>query len=403
MKTAAVITEFNPFHKGHEYFLREVRKRSGADVIIAVMSGDFVQRGEPAVLDKYARTEAALKGGCDLVFELPLRDCLASAGEFAAGALSIIDSLGITDELWFGSECGEIKELKAAADILCEEPEEFRSVLQNGLKNGLSYPAARSLALSRTQNDSYSALLDGPNNILGIEYCIAARKRNSRIGLRTLRRIGAAYDDVSLKDEHPSALAVRSLLYKARFEDPSGSSLSEAVTALPSCSAVLLKKAPGFLFADDFSDALRIRLLEETEESLCGYKNVAPDLARRIKNKENSFLSFTGFAAEVKSRNYTYSHVSRALMCIVLKVPATCPSQNSQQNFVRLLGMKKSAEHALRLIHQRSGARILSSPLQFPEDLCYEDRFASSLYESIRSIRFRTPFIHECSRKFLNI
>lgn len=401
MKTAAVITEFNPFHNGHEYFLREVRKRSGADVLIAVMSGDFVQRGEPAVLNKFVRTEAALKGGCDIVLELPVRNCLSSAGGFAEGAVSIIDSLGIADELWFGSECGDIQKIRTVAEVLSDEPEDFRSALQAGLKEGLSYPASRALALSKIYGTSYAGLLDAPNNILGIEYCIAAARLKSNIRLHTLQRVGSAYDDSSTNGDYPSALAIRSILYRSRFENDPDLIPALAAPYLPSCSSDLVQHSKGFLFADDFSDILRIRLMEETQDSLYSYLNMTQDLARRIKNTENEYLSFTDFTARLKSRNYTYSHISRALMSIVLKLTADAPVCSDSLRFIRLLGMKKSAESALRVIHENASVELITSPTQLPKDVFKEELYASALYESIFSVRFHTPFIHESSRKFL--
>ena len=136
MKTAAVIAEFNPLHNGHAYFLREVRERSAADSIAVIMSGDFVQRGEPALLDKYARAEAALLCGADLVLELPVRYACANAGEFAFGAVQILDALGSVDELWFGSEYGGTAPFERAAGALVSESDSFKEYLSEGLKKG---------------------------------------------------------------------------------------------------------------------------------------------------------------------------------------------------------------------------------------------------------------------------
>lgn len=393
MKTVAIITEFNPFHKGHEYFLREVRKRSGADRIIAVMSGDFVQRGEPAVVGKYARSKAAVMGGCDLVLELPVRFSLSDAGGFAAGAFGIIQSLGCVDELWFGSECGTIQTLMNAAESLSHESPIFKSRLQSRLKNGMNYAAARAEALSSLYGQNVSEILHGPNNILGIEYCTAAIKSGSRIRLNTITRQGGAYDDPELSDGFSGALAIRKALQSADKEGIS----PEVCRALPDYSLQTLKDENGFLFADDFSLLLRYRLLEETTESLYGYAGVSQNLARRIKNLENEFLTLSDFILKIKTKNYTYSHVSRALFAILLKIKKHCDLSEAKSAPIRMLAMKEGSEDLPGLIKEKGSIPVTSSA----SDCLFEDCFAYSVYESVRSLKTAHPFVHESSRRFL--
>ena len=193
MKAAGIITELNPFHSGHAHLIREARRLSGADFVVTVMSGDFVQRGEPAVFDKYTRTRQALEGGADLVFELPVRFCLSSAGDFALGGILALSSLGFVNDLYFGSECGELEPLMQTAEILYQESSEghtgYSLALQSALKHGLSYPAARAHAMSQVTSVARE-ILEEPNNILGIEYCHALLKLNSSIVPHTIPREG---------------------------------------------------------------------------------------------------------------------------------------------------------------------------------------------------------------------
>ena len=182
MKTTGIIAEYNPFHNGHAYHIAQAKKITGSDYCIVIMSGNYVQRGIPAIIDKVLRTRAALMCGADLVIELPIHYATASAEYFAGGAISLLDRLGVTDCLCFGSECGHIEPLLHLCEVLSSESAEFKSLLQKQLKAGSPYPQARNLALSEAfpQLADELSLLRHPNNILGVEYLKALRKRSSR-------------------------------------------------------------------------------------------------------------------------------------------------------------------------------------------------------------------------------
>ena len=185
MKTIGIIAEFNPFHKGHEYFINEAKRLSGADSVVIVMSGDYVQRGEPAVWDKFTRAKHALLGGADLVLELPCVYATGSARDFAYGAVSILNKLNVIDELWFGSEAGDTAVFDMLSDVLSNEPEGYSEALKSKLRSGFSFPKARCEALisyvfstvrqPSVTEDFLRSFLNSPNNILGLEYCIALK------------------------------------------------------------------------------------------------------------------------------------------------------------------------------------------------------------------------------------
>ena len=245
MKTAGIIAEYNPFHKGHEYQIKYTKERLKADYVIVAMSGDYVQRGTPALISKHARAEMALRCGADLVLEMPVSVSTASAEAFAMGGVSLLDGLGVVDMLCFGSESGEISALKELAEILVEEPEEYKKLLKSFLSEGLTFPAARSQALTeyfknpRNFNgddfdgvltpllNEVTQILNTPNNILGIEYCKALLRLNSRICPVTIRREGMGYHETTVPegdlassspdlhsstDSFASATAIRSLI-----------------------------------------------------------------------------------------------------------------------------------------------------------------------------------------------
>ena len=180
MKIVGLITEYNPFHNGHKYHIEKAKEITGAEYVIAVMSGDFVQRGAPAVMPKHLRAEMALHGGCDMIIELPVRYATGSAEYFASGAISILDGLGCVDAICFGSECGDYASLEKIAKVLADEPDDYKLLLQNNLKAGYSFPVARQIALENYfHDDKLNAVIKEPNNILGIEYIKAMLSRNS--------------------------------------------------------------------------------------------------------------------------------------------------------------------------------------------------------------------------------
>ena len=214
MKIAGIIAEYNPFHTGHAYHIQKTRELTGADYIVVVMSGDFVQRGAPALYSKHLRTRMALLGGADLVFELPATHACESAEFFAQSAVGLLDGLGCVDVLSFGSESGDIEPFLKLGAFLATETPEYQNLLKEYLKKGESFPKARSLALQELLSDTDTdtgTFLQTPNNILGVEYCKALCRRNSPIRPFTVKREGNAYHEESLKEQFPSASAIRAL------------------------------------------------------------------------------------------------------------------------------------------------------------------------------------------------
>ena len=249
LKTTGIIVEYNPLHPGHIYHMEQARKQTGADYLIAVMSGSFVQRGAPALLDKYTRTRMALLAGADVVIELPVCFATGSAGDLAAGAVSLLDKLGCVDGLCFGSESGDISLFEKTATLLQCESAAFSNALKKALKSGLSFPAARQQALllcldmakdmpstacpdNNSTAEQIVALLSSPNNLLGLEYTLALLRRNSSIRPFTISRVGSGYHDpLDGAADFPSASALRSLLAKQ------GSRLfCRSCSAIPNCS-----------------------------------------------------------------------------------------------------------------------------------------------------------------------
>jgi len=377
MKTAGIIAEYNPFHGGHLYQLHQVRERFHADFVVVVMSGDFVQRGEPAIYDKYIRTQIALEAGADLILELPVCFATSSAEDFASAATALLDRLGIVDDLCFGSELGETAPLLKAARLLISEPEEYKSRLQEYLKSGASFPKARAQALAAflspmTEKDSSlsfpETLLSSPNNILGIEYLKALLRRNSRITPLTVKRKGQDYHDTTLSADAawPSASALRHGIHDG---------LVDYFQELPRICAVsdgrnaghftrFLSKLPQSdhdsqtpVFADDLSQIFNWKLLEllQSGRSLTGFSGLSQELAARLTRTALDFDTFTGRILQLKTRQYTYTRISRALLHLLLDITDADISLAKSMDYVpyvRILGFRRSAKELLTKIRQ---------------------------------------------------
>lgn len=412
MTITAVIAEYNPFHNGHAYQLAKARELTGADYLVVIMSGDFVQRGAPAILDQHDRAELALLGGADLVLQLPCHFALGSAQHFARGAVSLLTALGCVDFLCFGSEYGDTAPFLELADVLLHEPEEYRKLLSGLLRNGLSFPTARAQALSAyfSGNASFSSFskeeldifLKEPNNILGLEYVQALCLLNSRIRPVTIRREGSGYHDGELlREALPSATAMRNLLFSTPQTDlsPLASCMPEAV--FPAFQNAVASH--GLLTADDFSLLLAARLLTETKESLCSYLDLSPDLANRILRQRHACSSFSEFAMQLKTKEMTYTRISRALMHLLLNQKTMYPA-----SYNRILGFRKSAGALLKEIGKCSSLPLIPKAADAPRLLtgdalsAFESDVQSSLlYETVRSHKTRTTYTHEYQKKLV--
>ena len=387
MKITALITEYNPFHNGHAYHIEQSRHITGADFIVVVMSGNFVQRGEPAVFDKSLRAEMALRCGADLVLEIPARFACGSAEYFAEGAVSLLNGLGCVDFLCFGSEAGTLPVLSEIAAVLAEEPASYKSALKTALKTGLCFPAAREAALTEIlcgtgflSPSQFHNLLIQPNNILGIEYLKALKKFRSSIIPITIRRIGNHYHDAKMNGQFASATALRQQIFK---QNTKPAALS---TYIPQDALAVLSPLPPAVCADDFSQMLHYRLLTADDWNVfADYFDVPEDLARRIFAARYEFTTFTEFSALLQTRNYTVPSVRRALLHILLQFPAE--PQIRTAGYTRILGFRKDASSLLHIIKEHGQLPLLSKMSAAPSRLAaLPDTQGKQLFaEDIRS------------------
>lgn len=440
MKIAGLIAEYNPFHNGHLYHIQETKRITGADAVIVVMSGDYVQRGVPAIMPKRLRTEMALKCGADAVFELPVCYATGSAELFATGAVSLLDGLGIVDFLCFGSECSDLKALSMIADILLKEPPEYRMLLREHLRRGCSYPVARQNAITGysmsvqaksvlpISASNLADIMKEPNNILGIEYMKALKKMDSSIKPFTIRREGAHYHDRNLSENRfSSASAIRSLLAysgsslsteqpAASFDDaPLSGILTELEGQVPPNCLALLKdwhQVQYPIYSNDFSLILKYKLLNKKADSLIRYADVSDDLAARITAHLNDYFNYRQFCELLKTRDTTQTRINRALLHIMLGIKKDRLIEYSKNGFhcyARLLGVRKGHEKILSKISSESPLTLIARIADIDElpqtaqKMLQNDILASNLYMSVVTDKYKTAFLNEYKQALLKI
>ena len=390
MKIVGLITEYNPFHAGHLYHMQQARELTGADYCVVLMSGSFVQRGEPAIFDKYLRTKTALLAGADLVLEIPVAFSTASAHEFAAYGVALLSAIGV-DAVVFGSECGQIEILKQAAYALNYESAEFQERLRKGLKAGLTYPQARAKALE--MEDTWASVLSSPNNILGIEYLRAAEDLHSLMEFYTISRKGSGYHEDTLADANfPSASAIRGIIRNSLSKDKD--LLDILASHLPAVTHPAYTGAVP-VFVDDFSELLNAAILQM--QATFSIADLSPELAARLAKPPYFPLSFEKRIQALKTRQLTYTRVSRALLHLALGMREEDISRWKDEGYAlyaRILGFRRQSSPLLSCLHKKSSIPLITKMADASQSLApsalallEQEVYASHLYQTVRMER----------------
>lgn len=403
MKVVGIITEYNPFHKGHKYHIEEAKKITGADYLVAVMSGNFVQRGSPAIINKYDRAMMALNNGVDLVLELPVCYATGSAQYFALGAVALLNQLGIVDYLCFGSECGNIKLLEDAAKFFYKSSESFDNILYSYIRKGLSYPAAREKA-AKDLLKADTQIISEPNNILAIEYIRALLLLNSSIKPITIKRNKAHYHDKELKNDISSATAIRSILQNSK----NPAEFSPVKNSVTNCVYDYFIKNYNRRFPitmEDFSSIIKYKLTYESNRKLTEYLDLSSDLVDRIKNIDIQNYDIESLMQIIKSKNITLTRVSRALIHILLNIKKKDFKEYIDDEIIyygRILGMKKEASHLIRKIKEYERIPIITKVSKADKQLSSlgmsmlnQDILASHLYNQVVFEKFKISIPNE--------
>ena len=416
MKTALIVAEFNPYHNGHKYIAKKARELTGADFVIALMSGDYVQRGAPAIVDRYTRAKMALSSGIDLVIALPTRYATCSAEEYAGHALRIADSIGCVDFLFFGSECGDVNRLIEAARVLAFEPDDYKKRLKEYLKQGISFPGARALALPQ-----YEDLLSNPNNILGVEYIKAILRGNYNIQPKTCMRVGVSHGSTGISENYASATAIREVL---SGQDLDALSVDNLSACIPDAAYELLRAEYDnnrLVYENDLTLMLASALWEaRSAGDLTKYVSVSETFANAAWASRDKCLSFTDYAMMLKNRSLTYTHVCRALLHIALRIeknssdftPASemGTEKNPYPDFAHILGMRKEAGPLVSRMLESSLIPIIMRPARelIHLDGCVKSLFGeeirlSNLYNILVSRRSGQKIQNEMSRRLITV
>lgn len=365
MKISAIISEYNPLHKGHVYHINKTRDLTHCDALICIMSGNFVQRGLPAILDKWSRTEMALKSGIDLVIELPCIYSLSSAEFFAWGAVSLINSLNVVNFLSFGSECGDISLLKNLSHILTSEPESYKHYLKQELINGLPYAKARSNALSKyvtSKNNlcfkDLEPAMSSSNNILGIEYCKSLLKLNSKINPITIKREGANYNSQDLDSKFSSATSIRKFMKE-------NTNINILQNHIPSHSFQIINNLYnlGYSFADEdkMIPFIKYKLLTG-ENTLINIPESSEGLHNKIYKEILRENNFENLVLHIKSKRYTFTRISRILCEYFIGFDAydIKSLRSSKCSYARVLGFNSTGAKVLKEIKKHSTIPLIT-------------------------------------------
>ena len=401
MKIAAIVAEYNPFHNGHHYMVNKIRKETGADYVIAVMSGDFTQRGIPAIADKFTRAKMAVSCGVDAVFELPAVYATASAEGFAYGAVSLLHALGCVDYLVFGSEDGNIKNFDKVSDFLSDEPESFKKSVVKYQKLGFSYPKAFSLAVKESDlsADDSLDLLSSPNNLLGLEYVKAIKKLASPMTPLTISRIGTGYHDTHAEYAKESGTTIASAsAIRTKLETTTGT-IATAMPLMPEVAYKIFTDSYGKttpVTQDDFSLLLSYRLSLESKTSLTSYLDVSDDLADRIIKYRDEFCSLSEFAARLKHKQYTHTRITRALIHILLGITKEHAVMQAAP-YARLLAMKKTASPLMKEIKEHTRIPVITKAADAKKVLSADalDTACADTYSKTVADKYHSAFIQD--------
>ena len=386
MKACGIVAEYNPLHTGHVYQMNKARQISQADCIIVVMSGNFVQRGEPAVIDKYARTRAALKAGADIVIELPVYYALSSAENFARGAVLTLNEMKAAS-ICFGAETDNADCLAKISRTIISESPEYKAILNKALAEGLSYPAARQTALLEYLPECKD-IISGSNNILAIEYIKAILGNNLNMTYYPVLREGAGYNDDTDNAEFASAFGIRKMLMSDEHDR-----LKTYLTPVMYEEISNSKNCP--LFPDDFSNIFNHKMLflkqqcninhTDFAEKLAEYEDITAELANRFAAAFTGRDNIAEFAMKVKSKNIVYSRICRCIMHIILEIRKSMSDLYNNIPYIRLLGFNKTGQQYLGSIKKELDVPFITKAADYKNELIFDlacsDIYTQAVYE----------------------
>ncbi|MCH3964023.1 MAG: nucleotidyltransferase [Clostridium sp.] len=399
MSITGIIAEYNPFHNGHIYHIKNASRLANCHGIIAVISGDFVQRGTPSIIDKWNKTRIALLNGIDLVIELPVLYSISSAEFFAHGATSLLNSLGVVDNICFGSECTDIQILDLISQILVDEPPELKANIKNELMTGKSYAEARSNSLitlirkkyKYTLSDDLKSILSSPNNILAIEYIKSLKKLHSSMRVFPIERIGESYCSSKITENFPSSSAIREFL-------KSGNDISTIRRNLPDDTYNLVSRFRSQNYNFSMEDSIVPYLKYKCFFSKNNMNNL-PDVSEGLENRifraiENN-SSYNDIILSSKSKRYAYTRISRILCQFFLGFEKfdTKALREKDCPYARVLGFNRKGMEILKKAKHTSSIPIYTKFPKKLDEILTLDLLATKAYSLLnRYVDFNSDY-----------
>ena len=379
-KSIGIIAEYNPFHNGHLYQIQKAKELTGADTVIAVMSGNFTQRGDTSLINKFEKAKIALQNEVDMVIELPTIYSISSAENFALGGIKILNEIGNIDYLVFGIEEDNLQELKAIADVLVNENDEFKRTIKEELDKGNSYPKAREIALKKVlSSENVENIMKKPNNILAIEYLKALKTTNSKIKPFAIKRKNTMHNDENINENYSSGTYIRKLFIENNFDE-----IKKVVPKYTYERLLELKNQGTYVSSiNDFSDIVIYKIRTMTKEEISQIADVNEGLENSIKLASTTCKTIDEIIEKVSTKRYTKTRISRILTYILLDITKSEMEQAKKNNpYIRVLGINKKCEEILSTINNN---KLITSLKKFEENngenqLLNIDKKATEIY-----------------------
>ena len=379
-KSIGIIAEYNPFHNGHLYQIQKAKELTGADTVIAVMSGNFTQRGETSLINKFEKAKMALQNEVDMVIELPTIYSISSAENFALGGVKILNEIGNIDYLVFGIEEENLEKLQAIADVLVNEDNEFKRNIKEELNKGNSYPKAREIALKKVLlSENVENIMQKPNNILAIEYLKALKTTNSKIKPIAIKRKNTMHNDENINENYASGTYIRKLFIENNFNE-----IRKVVPKYTYERLLELKNQGAYVSSiNDFSDIVIYKIRTMTKEEISQIADVNEGLENIIKLASTTCKTIDEIVEKVSTKRYTKTRISRILTYILLDITKSEIEQSKNANpYIRVLGINKKFEGILKTINND---KLITSLKKFEENngenqLLNIDKKATEIY-----------------------
>lgn len=376
MKACGIVVEYNPFHNGHYYHLQQAKNQTNADCMIAVMSGNFLQRGEPALLSKWERAKCALMGGADLVVELPYPFATAHAPLFAKGSISLLHALR-ADAVCFGSEAGNIDLFYQTIEFLSDHKDTYEQAIKSFAAKGYSYPKAASLAFETISSGESLLDLTKPNNILGFEYVKTIVEESYHMKAETIKRMGAGYHDLDVtKGQIASATGIRNMIFSQ------AAAIDELRDFVPLGTYAILKSADRLLNWEAFFPFLQYRVLSSSPEELKQIYEMEEGLEYRLKNVMKDAENFQSFMHAFKTKRYTWTRLQRLCLHLLnnVKKQEIKPLLAGKPPYIRILGMSKTGQAYLHRVKKKLELPLVTSISKFDHPMLELEKKTSSIY-----------------------